>query len=500
MFTAHFVLFIFIFAFLLSISTKTMCPPKNVQHGFNVLDRELVQFEYLDEELDSCDYIEMNNLITTEKGDLTIVQLNVRGITSKQMKVKELIDTSIKSNTPDIILLCETWLNPFSPGLNIAGYDTYRNDRLGKKGGGVAILVSTRLRHQKIQLTSHSSFESLFIEVLVNPTKKLICGSAYRPPNTDIDQFLAEYEIMLKEVKKRTENIVLGLDHNLDFLKLAVHKSTRSFIDLNLEHELVPTITRPTYITKTSATLIDNILVSQKFCRKFESSILIDNISDHLPSIMILKDIYTNKKEKVQIKSRDMRPTAINAAISYLEGVDWTEYTKGNNYDDNVSKIHQTVTETLDEFVPETTHFVSYKKLRREPWLTSGIQKAMKRAKMLYKHTLKKNCSSHCLDIYKQYNHLLSKIRRKAKRTHYFKVCENFRNNTSKLWKIINEISGMLNDKTGIIDHITVDNIDYFQPKQIANEFGRYFGNIGKTFANNIPKSVKSVSNYLEKN
>ena len=67
----------------------------------------------------------MNNLITTEKGHLTVIQLNVRGITSKQMKVKELIDTSIKSNTPDIGLLCETWLNPFSLGLTIAGYDTY---------------------------------------------------------------------------------------------------------------------------------------------------------------------------------------------------------------------------------------------------------------------------------------------------------------------------------------------------------------------------------------
>ena len=213
-----------------------MCPPKHAQHGFDVLEWELEQYEYLDEGLDSCDYVEMNNLITTEKGDLTIIQLNVRGITSKQTKVKELIDTSIKSNTPDIILLCETWLNPFSLGLNIAGYDTYWNDTIRKKGGG-AILVSSRLRHQKIQTSNHSSFESLFIEILINPTKKLICGSVYRPPNTNLDQFLTEYEEMLRELKKRTENVVVGLDHNQDFLKSAVHKSTHSFIDLNLEYD-----------------------------------------------------------------------------------------------------------------------------------------------------------------------------------------------------------------------------------------------------------------------
>ena len=304
---------------------------------------------------------------------------------------------------------------------------------------------------------------------------------------------------MLRELKKRTENVVVGLDHNRDFLKSAVHKSTHSFIDLNLEYDLVPTITRPTRITKTSATLIDNILVSQKFCGRFESNILIDNISDHLPTIIVLKDMYTNKKEKVQIKSRDMRPSTINAAIRHLEGVDWTDHMKNRNYDDNVSKIHQTVIETLDEFIPETIHSVSYKKLRREPWLTSGIQTSTKKAKLLYKQMLRKSCNQHCLDKYKKYNQMLSKIRRNAKHCHYLKVCENFRNNTSKLWKVINEISGILNDKTGIIDHITIDNTDYFQPKQIANEFGKYFGNIGKKFANKIPKSLKSASTYLEK-
>ena len=304
---------------------------------------------------------------------------------------------------------------------------------------------------------------------------------------------------MLREVKKRTENVVVGLDHNLDFLKLAVHKSTRNFIDLNLEYDLVPTITGPTHITKMSVTLIDNILVSQKFCERFESNILIDNISDHLPTIIVLRDMYINKKEKVQIKSRDMCPSAINAAIRHLQGVDWTEHMNNRNYDENVNKIHQTVIETLDEFIPETTHSVSHNKLRREPWLTSGIQTSTKKAKLLYKQTLKKNCNQHCLDKYKKYNQLLSKVRRNAKHCHYLKVCKNFRNNTSKLWRVINEISGTLSEKTGIIDHITIDNIDYFQPKQIANEFGKYFGNIGKKFANKIPKSLKSVSTYLEK-
>ena len=144
---------------------------------------------------------------------------------------------------------------------------------------------------------------------------------------------------------------------------------------MNLEQELVPTITRPTCITKNSATLIDNILVSQKFCGRFESNILIDNISDHLPTVLVLRDMYTNRKDKVQIKSRDMHQSAIGAAVRYLQGIDWTEHINGPNYDDNVSRIHQTVIEILDEFIPETTQSVSYKKTVIGLILKSALQK-----------------------------------------------------------------------------------------------------------------------------
>ena len=223
-------------------------------------------------------------------------------------------------------------------------------------------------------------------------------------------------------------------------------------------------------ITKSTATLIDNILVSQKFCGKFESNILIDNISDHLPTVLTLKDMYTSRKDKVQIRTRDMRPSAIDAVVRYLYNVDWTEYINNCSYDDNMSEIHQVVVEVLDEFIPETTRLISYKKLRREPWLTAGIQTSTRKAKLLYKQTQRKNCGNHCLDKYKRYNQLLTKVRRNAKRCQYLKMYENFKNNTRKLWQTINEVSGKLIDKSGIIDHITVDAIDYYQPKQIANE------------------------------
>ena len=57
-------------------------------------------------------------------------------------------------------------------------------------------------------------------------------------------------------------SIIIGTDHNLDFIKNNVHQVTQDFIAYNLEANLIPVITHPTRIMKSSATLIDNIFIS----------------------------------------------------------------------------------------------------------------------------------------------------------------------------------------------------------------------------------------------
>ena len=105
--------------------------------------------------------------------------------------------------------------------------------------------------------------------------------------------------------KKRPTNIIVGLDHNLDLLKSETHQPTNDFIQYNLDFGLVPTVTRPTRITQSTATLIDNIFVSQNLCGKYVSNILINDTSDHLPVICTLTDLKTTKREPIKIVSRD---------------------------------------------------------------------------------------------------------------------------------------------------------------------------------------------------
>ena len=108
-----------------------------------------------------------------------------------------MIDNCLSKGTPDVLLLSETWLTPFLPKLQIPGYETYQRNRLEKKGGGVAILLSSKLRYTPLNVKFESNvFESIFVNVLLRNEENVTLGSIYRPPNTNPTKFNEEYLVV----------------------------------------------------------------------------------------------------------------------------------------------------------------------------------------------------------------------------------------------------------------------------------------------------------------
>ena len=115
----------------------------------------------------------------------------------------------------------------------------------------------------------------------------------------------------------------------------------------------------------------------------------------------------------------------------------------------------------------------------------------------MYRKTLKPNCKEKIIVEYKEFALTLTKTKRAAKRLYYEGKCMEYRNNTKKLWKIINDVSGKTNDKTSLIDYITVDQVRMYQGSKISNHFAQYFSTVGRTFAEKIAKPSKDISYYL---
>lgn len=108
-----------------------------------------------------------------------------------------------------------------------------------------------------------------------------IIGCIYRPPDNDIDIFNEALSSMLEIMSDKNRTCVLLGEFNINLLK---HESNSSieFLNTLYSYYFDPLIDKPTRITCSSATLIDNILTNH-FVNSITSGMMLTDISDHLP-------------------------------------------------------------------------------------------------------------------------------------------------------------------------------------------------------------------------
>ena len=125
--------------------------------------------------------------------------------------------------------------------------------------------------------------------------------------------------------------------------------------------------------------------------------------------------------------------------------------------------------------------------------------KSIKREKTLYRQSVSAKATEKSKRKYKEYNFILRKVKRHAKKSHYIENCVKFKDNTKQLWKVINRIVNKQSDKTTVIPHLDIDKIKVTQAQEIANELGKYFSQVGKNYAEKVGQSKKGIDEYLSK-
>ena len=277
-----------------------------------------------------------------------------------------MIDHSLKGSPPDIIALCKTWLTKDSPTPNMPGYDFIHKCRLHKCGGGVALLISNSIRYKTLWDLKYENdtIESCFVEIKLN-TRHIIVGSCYRPPNTDCKEFVKLHKQLLSKITHSRRSVMVAMDHNLDVLKTNVHHNTQDFLECNLQMDLYPAITR---ITKSSATLIDNIFVSSDLYSMCKSWILIDSTSNHRPCVLTVSGVKQKLKDPIRIESWDL--SELDRLKTSLRSHDWN-YIQDTLTDTNdaCDRFFKDLTEQIEHFVPITSKTIPHAKLRREAWV-----------------------------------------------------------------------------------------------------------------------------------
>ena len=78
-------------------------------------------------------------------------------------------------------------------------------------------------------------------------------------------------------------------------------------------------------------------------------------------------------------------------------------------------------------------------------------------------------------------------------------MCNGFKNNTQKLWDMINNLIKKTANKTTILHKLVINNKKNTSGKDISEILAKHFSTVGKTYANNIKPSTRGLNYYCNK-
>ena len=272
-------------------------------------------------------------------------------------------------------------------------------------------------------------------------------------------------------------------------------KTTSRFLNINFDAGLVPLVTRPTRITSHSATLIDNIYTNDISHAK--SAILLTSISDHLPCCLLFGKKTSHKHGAVVVETRKMNDAKIFNIKQDLSKTDWDvlddlDVNQGYNY------FMNEIESVIEKHAPKKTITVSHKSIIKEDWMTTGLLKSSKISDKLYRDQLGVDNKSPKHVKYIRYRNIFNSIKRTAKREHYCGLINKFKQNSKKLWSILNKIIGKTRVKLDLPDKINdTQGILIMGYHAIANEFCKFFTEVGPNLASRIPQSTHPFDYYM---
>ena len=117
--------------------------------------------------------------------------------------------------------------------------------------------------------------------------------------------------------------------------------------------------------------------------------------------------------------------------------IDWEEMYHIQHTQQAFSLLHQKLSNLYDEHFPKKRVKLKYN--NKKPWLSEGLQNAIKHKNKLYIKSIKTKCA-HNETKYKTYRNKLKQILYKAEKEYYSNLISANKSNMKKTWSILKDI------------------------------------------------------------
>ena len=273
------------------------------------------------------------------------VCLNARSIVNKRNE----LNIMVEDIDPHIIGITESWATPdiSDAELGMTGYVMFREDRLGRRGGGVILYIKESIQAYEIKLEKEAECEEAVWCNIVTGNSTLTVGLVYRSPNISMEEN-EKIHNAIKEVSKR-DCIIMG-DFNHGHIQWTSLQSTgredQEFLNLVQDSFLSQHVLEATR----GETVLDIVLSSQK---EFVDNVKICEplgCSDHNQIHFNIK-VKGERNRKIRYRKKfhkgrykDMR--------EYLAKIDWNNTLKNKTAIECRNILKSEIDCVVDKFVP----------------------------------------------------------------------------------------------------------------------------------------------------
>ena len=151
-----------------------------------------------------------------------------------------------------------------------------------------------------------------------------------------------------------------------------------------------PLITKPTRITKSTATLIDNIFTNNLNRTEHLNGILFNDISDHLPIFSITEHDLQNHGTMPESNEHSLTHKSLESFSSKLQSCNWQSVLSKNDPAESYTAFYKEFFQLYNKSFPIKNCKSKNSKRSNNQWISHGLKKSSKRKEALYKNFVKK--------------------------------------------------------------------------------------------------------------
>ena len=434
-------------------------------------------------QLAQLDYTTPVSLESIKEGKSALT-INVRSLLANGSKVEEFLNTA----KPTVAALQEVW----QVTKDFPGYQGEYITRTTKRGGGVALLIQEGTDYKPLSRACTRNIELIAVEIGND-----VFISTYIPPNSSLTGAFEELQKHLPRGKQQTT--ILGdfnIDMGKDSFQAPESSPTERFHDFCRANSLMPTIWKPTRITRTTATTIDNILTTNP--GNMTTGIFTTQIADHLTPFII----FHNKEKKKEIlkpkyvESRPMNEDSFKALRDELAVTNWNEVLVETNMDRKAERFNTVLLSALNKCCPKKRVKFNKNVHSMDESMTQGLLVSRKRKQKIFDKWIKTR-DKDVLRYHTKYNTLYNILVRKSKKmTHEQKFKDKYRD-AREMWQYTNMI--LARNKKGKADTIKliIAGKQTEDQQTVAEAFNKFFSSVGQNLVDEFTTEKTAFKQFM---